>query len=74
MLACGIIAFLLSDLDYYNDPTKYPATQLSSPLLPVAISAIVGYFVAAMFFSVRHDRVLVCDAIKPAPARARNRC
>lgn len=49
---CGIIAFLMSDLTYYTDSTKYPATCLSSPLLPILVSLLVGYTVAQCFFNV----------------------
>ncbi|KAL3136904.1 hypothetical protein ABBQ32_006512 [Trebouxia sp. C0010 RCD-2024] len=49
---CGIIAFLMSDLAYYTDSTKYPATCLSSPLLPILVSLLVGYTVAQCFFNV----------------------
>ena len=49
---CGVIAFLMSDLTYYTDSTKYPATCLSSPLLPILVSLLVGYTVAQCFFNV----------------------
>ncbi|DBA72774.1 hypothetical protein WJX79_010106 [Trebouxia sp. C0005] len=49
---CGVIAFLMSDLTYYTNATKYPATYLSSPLLPILISLLVGYTVAQCFFNV----------------------
>ncbi len=49
---CGIIAFLMSDLTYYTDSTKHPDTYLSSPLLPILISLLVGYTVAQCFFNV----------------------
>ena len=52
--ACAVIAFLMSDLSYYTNADKYPSTYLSSPLLPVILSAATGYLVAQMFFSVRH--------------------
>ena len=44
----------MSDLSYYTNADKYPSTYLSSPLLPVILSAATGYLVAQMFFSVRH--------------------
>ncbi|KAK9818176.1 hypothetical protein WJX72_008291 [[Myrmecia] bisecta] len=50
--ASGVIAFLMSSLSYYTNFEKYPNTYLSSPLLPVAISVLVGYVVAELFFSV----------------------
>ena len=49
---CGVIAFLMSDLSYYSNSEKYPDTYLSSPLLPVALSLLVGYTVAQCFFNV----------------------
>lgn len=60
---CGIIAFLMSDLAYYTDSTKYPATCLSSPLLPILVSLLVGYTVAQCFFNVS----LVGDVLCAAP-------
>ena len=52
MAACGLVAFGLSELDYYSDPDEYPDTVLSSPVLPILISAIVAYVVAQLFFQV----------------------
>mmetsp|Transcript_16614 Transcript_16614/g.35931 ORF Transcript_16614/g.35931 Transcript_16614/m.35931 type:complete len:775 (-) Transcript_16614:968-3292(-) len=49
---CGLIAFGMSEISYYNDPTKYPDTYLASPVLCVAISVITGFVVAQIFFSV----------------------
>ena len=49
---CGVIAFLMSDLSYYSDSVKYPDTNLSSPLLPILLSLLVGYTVAQCFFNV----------------------
>lgn len=49
---CGVIAFLMSDLNYWSNPDKYPDTYLSSPLLPVGLSVIVGFIVAECFFAV----------------------
>ena len=54
VMACsGVIALLMSDLDYYSNPAKYPGTYLTSPLLPVLLSMLIGYIVGAMFFNVR---------------------
>ena len=53
MAASGVIALLMSDLDYYSNPAKYPGTYISSPLLPVLLSMLAGYIVGAMFFNVR---------------------
>lgn len=50
--SCGLIAFALADLQYYSDPNKYPNTNLSSPVFPVALSIIIGFIVAEIFFSV----------------------
>ncbi len=49
---CGLIAFGMSELPYYTDGTKYPDTFLSSPVLLVAISIIIGFVVADIFFTV----------------------
>jgi hypothetical protein len=53
MAGAGVIAMLMSTLTYYTDPVKYPNTFMSSPLLPVILSLIVGYIVASVFFNVR---------------------
>jgi hypothetical protein len=55
LLMCfpGVIALLMSDLPFYTDPVKYPNTYLSSPLLPVFLSLLIGYVVASVFFNVR---------------------
>jgi solute carrier family 44 (choline transporter-like protein), member 2/4/5 len=49
---CGVIAFAMSTLPYYTNPTMYPDTYISSPVLPIAISIITGYIVAELFFAV----------------------
>ncbi|GAX82666.1 hypothetical protein CEUSTIGMA_g10092.t1 [Chlamydomonas eustigma] len=49
--ACGLAAFGLAELNYYTNATDYPNTYLSSPVLPVALSILVGYVVAQIFFS-----------------------
>ena len=48
----GVTALLMSDLPFYTDPTRYPDTYLSSPLLPVILSLLIGYIVASVFFDV----------------------
>jgi len=50
--SCGLVAFLMSDSEYYTNEEKYPHTFLSSPLLPVLVSLLVGYVVAEIFFEV----------------------
>ena len=50
--SCGLVAFLMSDSDYYTDQDQYPDTYLSSPLMPILISLLVGYVVADLFFEV----------------------
>ncbi len=49
----GVIALLMTDLPFYTDPVKYPNTYLSSPLIPVLLSLLIGYIVASIFFNVR---------------------
>ncbi|CAG9467592.1 unnamed protein product [Pedinophyceae sp. YPF-701] len=49
---CALVAFGLSDLDYYSDPDKHPDTVLTSPVLPILISAIVAFVVAQIFFQI----------------------
>ena len=68
----GVIALLMSDLPFYTDPVKYPNTYLSSPLLPVLLSLLIGYVVASVFFNVRHVTAFICMLAchwKSSPAR-----
>lgn len=51
--ACGLVAFGLSDLTYYTDPVNHPDSYLSSPLMPVLLSVIVGYTISNLFLQVR---------------------
>lgn len=48
----GLIAFLMTDLDYYTNEKDYPDTFLSSPLMPIIVSLVVGYVVADLFLEV----------------------
>jgi choline transporter-like protein 2/4/5 len=43
---CGVVAFGIANLEYYHDAAKYPATYLSSAILPVALAVLTGYAVA----------------------------
>lgn len=43
---CGIVAFAISNLEYYHNPDKYPSTYLSSAILPIALAVLTGYIVA----------------------------
>ena len=49
---CGLAAFGMSELPYYTSSTQYPGTYLSSPIFPIALSIIIGYVVAQIFFAV----------------------
>lgn len=65
--ACGLLAFGLSDLTYYTDPVGHADTYLSSPLMPVLISVLVGYTISNLFLQVSHavsmhDRACMCWA------------
>lgn len=62
MAGSGVIAMLMSTLVYYTDPVKYPNTFLSSPLLPVFLSLLVGFIVASVFFNVRSALHCIADA------------
>ena len=50
--SCGLVAFLMSNSDYYTNEDDHPDTYLSSPLMPIVISLLVGYVVAELFFEV----------------------
>ncbi|MEW5314521.1 MAG: hypothetical protein WDW38_006013 [Sanguina aurantia] len=50
--ACGLIAFAMSETKYYTDSVNYPNTYLSSAILPIALSIIIGFFVSDLFFAV----------------------
>jgi hypothetical protein len=43
---CGVVAFAISNLEYYHNPDKYPSTYLSSAILPIALAVLTGYIVA----------------------------
>mmetsp|Transcript_20015 Transcript_20015/g.32454 ORF Transcript_20015/g.32454 Transcript_20015/m.32454 type:complete len:599 (-) Transcript_20015:433-2229(-) len=47
---CGLLAFLMCDLEQYTDPTS--ATYLTSPILPVIVVVFVAYCEADVFLSV----------------------
>ena len=44
--ACGVVAFAMSNLAYYNDPANFPSTFLSSAILPIALAVLTGFIVA----------------------------
>ena len=52
--ACGLLAFGLSDLSYYTDPVGHADSYLSSPLMPVLVSVLVGYTISNVFLQVLH--------------------
>jgi hypothetical protein len=47
--ACGVVAFAISNLEYYHNPDKYPSTYLSSAILPIALAVLTGYIVAQVW-------------------------
>jgi len=47
----AVIAFLMTDAQRYTDPAS--DTYISSPVIPVALSAVAAYVIANIFFSVR---------------------
>jgi len=49
---CGLIAFAMSNAEYYHDAEKYPDTYLASAVLPIALAVGVGFVVAQIFFAV----------------------
>mmetsp|Transcript_8104 Transcript_8104/g.16758 ORF Transcript_8104/g.16758 Transcript_8104/m.16758 type:complete len:786 (-) Transcript_8104:485-2842(-) len=60
---CGVCAFFMAELDYYNNPVDHPKTYLSSPLWPVLISILIGFFIAEVFLSVYElaiDTIFLC--------------
>ncbi|GFR50844.1 hypothetical protein Agub_g13116 [Astrephomene gubernaculifera] len=48
----GIIAYAMTEAKYYNSQEQYPETYLYSPVLVIAISVIVAFIVAEIFFAV----------------------
>ncbi|KAG2493603.1 hypothetical protein HYH03_008120 [Edaphochlamys debaryana] len=48
----GVVAYAMTEADYYTNPTKYPETFLYSPVLPIALSCITAFAVAEIFFAV----------------------
>lgn len=65
--ACGLIAFGLSDLMYYTDPVNHPDSYLSSPLMPVLISVLVGYTISNLFLQVRLAIMLRSPSLSCVP-------
>mmetsp|Transcript_11641 Transcript_11641/g.31727 ORF Transcript_11641/g.31727 Transcript_11641/m.31727 type:complete len:793 (-) Transcript_11641:1356-3734(-) len=60
---CGLIAFGMSETKFYSSPEEYPETQLSSPILPVAVCILTGFIIAEIFFSVYEmgiSTILLC--------------
>lgn len=60
---CGVCAFFMAELDYYNNPAKYPKTYLSSPFWPVFLCVLIGFFIAEVFLSVYElaiDTIFLC--------------
>lgn len=51
VIACGCIAFLMTSIDRFADPTS--DNYLSSPVIPVLLSCLAAYVVASIFFAVR---------------------
>jgi hypothetical protein len=58
--ACGCIAFLMSSITRFSDPTS--PTYLSSPAVPVILACLSSYVVSSIFFAVRCH-----DLFRPAP-------
>ena len=48
--ACGVLAFLMTELPEYADESK--PNYLSSPVLPILITFLASYAVAELFFQV----------------------
>lgn len=45
--ACaGVIAYAMTEAEYYNSPERYPDTYLYSPVLVIAVSVISAYCIA----------------------------
>lgn len=50
VVACGCIAFVMTGIDRFSDPTS--DNYLSSPVVPVILTCLAAYVVASIFFSV----------------------
>jgi choline transporter-like protein 2/4/5 len=61
---CGVVAFAMSNLEYYNNQAKYPSTYLSSGIMPIAVAVLAGYIVAQVgrlcVAALLVHRVLAC--------------
>ncbi len=45
--ACaGVIAYAMTEAEYYNSPERYPDTYLYSPVLVIAVAVISAYCIA----------------------------
>lgn len=50
--ACAVAALVLFDLSYFTDAARFPDTAVSSPLVPVVLTAVLAYIVADTCFQV----------------------
>ncbi|GLC34986.1 hypothetical protein PLESTB_001185800 [Pleodorina starrii] len=50
--ASGVVAYAMTEAKYYTSPEEHPDTYLYSPVLVIAISVIIAFVVAEIFFSV----------------------
>jgi solute carrier family 44 (choline transporter-like protein), member 2/4/5 len=48
--SCGCIAFLMSNVNNFSDPTS--PNYLSSPAVPIVLTCLSAYVVASIFFGV----------------------
>lgn len=51
---CAVAALVLFDLSYFKDAARFPDTAVSSPLVPVVLTAVLAYIVADTCFQVWH--------------------
>lgn len=49
---CAVAALILFDLAYFKDAARFPDTAVSSPLVPVVLTAVLAYIVADTCFQV----------------------
>ena len=72
-IACGVSALAMSNISPYTDPSS--DSYLSSQVMPVVLSVIVGYIISAIFYQayeIAIDTMLVsyCEDCERSDGKA----
>mmetsp|Transcript_21682 Transcript_21682/g.60287 ORF Transcript_21682/g.60287 Transcript_21682/m.60287 type:complete len:817 (+) Transcript_21682:143-2593(+) len=52
MALCGMLAFLICELPFFNDPVNFPDTYVTSSIVPVIATIVTAYLIADVYFQV----------------------